>query len=375
MKKFLRAFALMLMLILACPAQAATPTPPPIAIAPQVETPPAQIQQVLDIAYNEWETLAGQTLSNCNKFTEWRGKGVKFGWCAGYITWCMLEAGIPQQEIEPIINLAKKYDDGVWRTSGVYHVMEASVGKVMRGYMAMGRTTMVPQPGFLLVYGCSYNRTIHLALVYDVELLENGLYRITTLEGNMANRVKMYIRDYDLNVQVNTNNKKSTNLFEVPADERVIPESDHVDYSIPVAKPSDSANGKYPYYVLRFLMPWVPGDPALGEMEAAATPAPTAEPTAAPVAAPTAEPTLEPAAQAAAEPQMEATAAPAAETLAPEATPAPEATADPTPDVPGRPAFPCQGKEGKCTFVTYSADDHFCRSCDWNDNGIEDGKE
>lgn len=73
----------------------------------------------------------------------------------------------------------------------------------------------MPQPGFLLVYGCSFNKTIHVALVYDVKDLGDGKYRITTLEGNMASRVKMYIHDYDMNAEVNTNKKTSTNLSEV----------------------------------------------------------------------------------------------------------------------------------------------------------------
>lgn len=382
MKKVMRVIAFLLMLCVACPVLAATTTPLPAEIDPAVQTPPAEIQAVLDIAYNEWETLAGKTLSRVNKYTEWRGKGVGFGWCAGYVTWCMLEAGIPQQEIEGIRAEAKASDTGLFEPEGVYHVMEAGVSKVLEGYQRMGRVTMTPQPGFLLVYGCSYNETIHLALVYDVEELGEGKYRITTLEGNMSNRVKMYIHDYDPSVEINTNSQKSTNLTVVPEEERVLPESDYVDYDVPSAKPSSSASRKYPYYVYAFLMPWVPGDPAPTTAEPAATPAPTpaptAEPTATPVPAPVADAsaTAVPAAEVTVDDDAAQAPAPV-ETAVPEVTPtpAPAETAEPTPTPESRPTYPCQGKDGTCPYITYAADDHYCRNCDRNDNGVEDSQE
>ena len=254
------AFAALLALLSVPAAQAATstPTPPPVMIETSPVEPPEVIQNMLDIAYNEWETLAGKTLTTTNKYTEWRGKGVSFGWCAGYITWCMLEAGVPQYEMEYFLDESNDTEEGFFPVEGVMHVQEAGVGKLLRCYQRMNRTTMIPQPGYILVYGCSYNKTIHVGLVYDVIDLGEGRYRITTLEGNMSNRVKMYVRDYDMNAEVNTNNRKSTNLTAIPEDEYPLPESSYVDYSITTAKPSSSATNKYTYYVHCFLMPWVP---------------------------------------------------------------------------------------------------------------------
>lgn len=252
MKKFLRCIAIALMMSTLCAtafAAKSTPTPPPVAITQMVVQPPEEIRAVLDLAYSEWETLGGKTLKNVNKYTEWRGKGIGFGWCGGYITWCMLQHGIPMEELQ-------KMEEGP--VEGIVHVKEASVGKLLRGYQMMNRSTNVPQPGFLLVYGCGYNETIHVGLVYDVQELGGGKFRITTLEGNMSKRVKMYIHDYDMNAEINTKNKKSTNLSLVPEGERTLAESNHLDYTIPTAKPSSSANGKYAYYVNCFLMPWIP---------------------------------------------------------------------------------------------------------------------
>ena len=50
-------------------------------------------------------------------------------------------------------------------------------------------------------------------------------------------------------------------------------------------------------------------------------------------------------------------------------------TAEPTAAPPSGPSFPCQGEDGKCTYITRSEDDPFCRKCARNDNGIEDAKE
>lgn len=361
----------MLMLIPAAQAASATPTPPPVMIPAEPAQPPQVIQDALDIAYTEWETLAGKTLPRCNKFTEWRGKGVSFGWCAGYVTWCMMEAGVPMHEIEHFLDTSNDTPEGFYPVEGVMHVQEAGVGKLLRAYQRMNRTTMVPQPGYILVYGCSYNKTIHVGLVYDVIDLGGGRYRITTLEGNMSNRVKMYIRDYDMNAAVNTNNRRSTNLTEVPEGERTRPESSYVDYSIVTAKPSSSASNKYSYYVHCFLMPWVPTEPAVTP-----TPAPTAVPTATPAPEATATPAPMATPAPTTTPVPEVTSTPAPESTA---TPAPEATAAPAPEETAAPeagpAFPCQGKNGECPYVTREEDDPFCRACDRNDNGVEDSAE
>ena len=391
MMKRILCLTLAMLLTLLCAATAhaakATPTPPPVMIETSPAQPPEVIQNMLDIAYNEWETLAGQTLSRTNKYTEWRGKGVSFGWCAGYITWCMMEAGVPMYELEHFLDESNDTEEGFYPVEGVMHVQEAGVGKLLRAYQRMNRTTMIPQPGYILVYGCSYNKTIHVGLVYDVIDLGEGRYRITTLEGNMSNRVKMYVRDYDMNAEINTNNRKSTNLTAIPEDEYPMPESSYVDYSITTAKPSSSATNKYTYYVHCFLMPWVPEE--VEEVETVATPAPTAEPTMTPAPtatpAPAATPTPAPVVTAIPAPEVpvepEITAEPEVEIPAeePEEEPAEEPVEDPTPEATQAPeeseGFPCHGKDGTCPYITRSEDDHYCRNCDRNDNGVEDALE
>lgn len=255
-------------------AATATPTPPPRETAPEiVEDVPEEIQALLDLAYHEYTTLNGKTLSKVNKYTEWRGKGVGFGWCGGFITWCTLQLGFPQERLQDMIEEPKP---------GIQHVKEASVGKLLRGYQKMGRSTDIPQKGFLIVYAVrkTLNMTTHIGLVYDVQDLGNGKYRITTIEGNMSSRVKMYVHDYDRFAA-----DRTRNLSEIPMEERTRKEDATFNYKLQMDT----------WYANCFLMPWIPEDyaPATPTPMPTATPTMTPEPTPTPVPTPT--PTASPA--------------------------------------------------------------------------------
>lgn len=214
---------------------------------------PAEIQQVLDLAYDQWLETDGAELKESNKFTKWRNNST-WGWCGGFITWCMLELEIPQQEKNKI-----KTEE----VEGVVHVKEAGVGKLQDGYARMNRLTRIPQKGFIAVFGngksfegVGVTKFYHVGLVYDVVELSEGKYRITTIEGNVSSpgddthkkaghTVRMYTRDYDLYAE-----KKSLDLTLVPEDERTQEESALFSW-------------KYTYnneglYIYDFLMPWIP---------------------------------------------------------------------------------------------------------------------
>lgn len=265
MMKRIAALALLLCLISSTTLAADnTPTPPPLEITQEVLEPPALIRSVLDIAHTEWETVGGAALKKSNKYTKWRNN-YEWGWCAGFITWCMLEAGVPMMDSEKVVTeLAKESEDGFYHPEGVAYVKLSNVGDLLISYLAMNRTTHIPQPGYLLVYGASYSGYIHVGMVYDVQPLGDGKFRITTIEGNMSNTVKMYIHDYDMYAD------KEQNLSMVPEAERTLEAARNLDYKIPQGK----VGGKmYNFYVNCFLMPWVPGD----EMNDLTTPTPPAQ--------------------------------------------------------------------------------------------------
>jgi len=218
-----------------------------------IEDIPETIQQLLDLAYTEWQAVDGQDLKLSNKYTRWRNEG-SWGWCGGFITWCMLELGIPQEE-------KNKTPQG--EVSGVVHVKEAGVGKLYDGYVRMNRITRVPQKGFIVVYGngkkfgdTESTGYYHVGLVYDVEELSEGIYRITTIEGNVnspgddthskaGSTVRMYTRDYNLYAE-----KKPQDLSLVPEEERTQEESALFSYDYTYGNPN--------LYITIFLMPWIP---------------------------------------------------------------------------------------------------------------------
>ena len=240
---------------------AETPLPPEVP-EEVIQEIPGAIQQVLDLAYDQLIETNGQNLKEKNKFTKWRNN-YEFGWCGGFITWCMLEVGIPQE----VKNKTPKEE-----VPGLVHVKEAGVGKLYDGYLRMNRVTGIPQKGFIVVFGNGSNKYVkagvtpyyHVGLVYDLELLDSGKYRMTTIEGNVSvdftdaegNRtksghtVRMYVRDYDPNAE-----KKKENLSQVPEEEQDQEESLIFSYGYTYKNPA--------MYVTCFLMPWVPGDPAL----------------------------------------------------------------------------------------------------------------
>ena len=252
-------------ILLAVPSASAktTPTPPPPEVPGEIlQEIPAAIQATLDLAYSELMEVNGQELKKKNKYTKWRND-YEWGWCGGFVTWCLLQNDIP---------MSSRSDTPKHEVSGLVHVKEAGVGKIYEGYQRMNRVTSLPQKGFVVVFGNSSSKYVkagvtefyHVGLVYDVELLENGLYRITTIEGNVSldftdadgvrhkspHTVRMYTRDYNPNTA-----KKKDDLTLVPEEERTQEESVTFSYNYTYNNPS--------MFISYFLMPWVPGDPSL----------------------------------------------------------------------------------------------------------------
>ena len=209
-----------------------------------VQDIPEAIRQVLDYAYEQMIEADGKNLKDKNKFTKWRNN-YSFEWCGGFVTWCMLEAGIPMEE-------KNKIKEG--EVEGLFHVKEAGVGKLYDGYAKLNRITRVPQKGFIAVYGNEgkggSTPYYHVGLVYDVEKLSESGYRITTIEGNVeGHRIRMFVRDYDLSM-ASDKKTKSKDMTLVPEDERTQEETDLFSYGYAYKKKN--------MYITIFLMPWIP---------------------------------------------------------------------------------------------------------------------
>ncbi|MDD4080923.1 MAG: Ig-like domain-containing protein [Eubacteriales bacterium] len=160
-----------------------------ILVVESAETP-EQITRALDIALGEWQASLGKTIGRSNKYTKWYcGRPCEFGWCGGFVSYCLDEAGLPM---------------AYWRESELqlhgnpHAVREADVLKLLRGYTNMGRISNLPRPGYLVVYGKRGGyKTIHVGLVTRAEHQGEGVYLIETVEGNVSKRIKRYSYLYD----------------------------------------------------------------------------------------------------------------------------------------------------------------------------------
>ena len=247
--KRLTSFFLALLLLcsstaaLAAKKPKATPTPAPQEIGTEIIEPPEQVLRLLEVAYDEWVTVNGKDQGVKNKYTTWFNNynWGRNSWCAGFVTWCMMEAEIPQLMME---ELKEQYEEGV-APAPVFHVTASRPTTMAPGYLYMHRTSAIPQKGFVALYAHGSNKYIHVGLVYDVELLPNGKYRLTCIEGAMRNTVRMFVYDYDPTAE-----PKKKNVTLVPKDERTEEERKNFTYG----KHGDG------WHINCFLMTWVPGD-------------------------------------------------------------------------------------------------------------------
>ena len=250
-----RTVSIILALFLLCSSSALaakkpkpTHTPAPENIPMELVEPPEQIRHLLDIVHEEWTTVNGKDQGKKNKYTTWYNDYPwgKNRWCAGFVTWCMLEAGIPQEMEDEVMEL----EEGV-APEPVFHVKSSKPTTMAPGYLHMHRTSAVPQKGFIVLYGAKSNKYIHVGFVYDVEIIPDGKYRLTCIEGATMNTVRMYVYDYDPAAE------KAKNISLVPKEERTETESKTFTYK---RHGSDKS-----WYVNCFLMPWVPDGNTSGE--------------------------------------------------------------------------------------------------------------
>lgn len=182
-----------------------------------IDVPTELMKKTIAAAENEFVTLDGKGVKRANKYTKWyAGKsGVEFGWCGAFVGWCLEEAGVPMYRVEKAQKVA---DDATFAIS------EASVGKILKGYQKMERTTDIPRPGYLVIYSVTkksyYN--IHVGLVTEVSDLGDGKYLLTTIEGNVSSRVKKYKYYYDSSQEAAEKQRNMSALpEEMQTDEKV----------------------------------------------------------------------------------------------------------------------------------------------------------
>lgn len=177
---------------------------------------PEVIRKAIELGIAEWEQAQGTTFKKKNKYTNWYyGPSASFGWCGAFTSFSLGEAGL-EQEATNTWKQATPLPDGQ-----PHGIREAGVPKLLSGYTNMDRTTQIPRPGYLVIYGRRGGyKTIHVGLVTAVMDRGDGVYQVETVEGNLANRIKRLTYLYDSKVD----NPNQKNLRILPEEERVAPE-------------------------------------------------------------------------------------------------------------------------------------------------------
>lgn len=211
--------ALTLLLLTAC------------AFAREAETPPPEIERMLEIAREQLEKHGGKVLKKTNEYTVWYyGDKTAIGWCGAYTSWCANQAGVTQLKeaqilsyLEDNVNAADMKYPPITEIPDVFAMNEVNVIRLRNSYKQLDRLVDIPKPGYQIFYGrIGGAPTLHTGYVETVREISEGVYEITTLEGNVGSRIKRYCTRYTVNPK-----RKHHNYSVVPAKERVVEDAQY----------------------------------------------------------------------------------------------------------------------------------------------------
>jgi len=178
---------------------------------------PETIKNYVYVLNREFYSVKRAKLPKYNQYAKWyyRRKN-EVGWCAVFTIYCANASGnLPLGE--------KEVDTE--NPPMVQFFREGQVGNQYDGFNSLGRFVDVPKPGYTVVYADMSNayRTTHIGSVTDVQDMGDGIYMVTTVEGNMSNSVKSYCYLYDSNktnhyIGLDNRNRLQYNMSEVPAE-------------------------------------------------------------------------------------------------------------------------------------------------------------
>lgn len=155
------------------------------------EALPETIKNYIYVLLREFNTVKRSRLPKYNQYAKWYyGRKKEVGWCSVFTIYCANAAGNP---------VPKAKEVNRENQSMVQFFAEGQVGNQYDGFMKLGRFVGIPKPGYLVIYAEMKNsyRTTHIGSVVDVQDMGDGVYMVTTVEGNMSNTVKSYRYLYD----------------------------------------------------------------------------------------------------------------------------------------------------------------------------------
>ena len=185
---------------------------------------PLSIQNLVYIGKREFLSNQMHRLPKYNQYAKWYYKKKKeVGWCSVFASYCVNAAGLNTFKYNTI-NIDSVNKDYV------FGLLEGQVGHQWDGYSSVNRFVDIPKPGYFVIYGNTKNayKFTHIGLVVDVVNKGDGIYKITTVEGNMSNTVKCYSYLYDSKIK-----HPKKNISELPKSEQtnqLIQYKEHTGY-------------------------------------------------------------------------------------------------------------------------------------------------
>lgn len=177
------------------------------------EDMPLEARNFVLFARAQFEKHPFEKLPKANEYTQWYYHDKReIGWCSVFQIYCAYHSGL---------QLLKYKQDVTVAPDAVISAMEGRVGNVYYVFEAQNRWLQademeaIPKPGYLVIYGVRGSTPYtHVAIVESVTALGDGLYELTTIEGNVNSTIKRMNYRYDA-----TPKKKYYNMSVIPENE------------------------------------------------------------------------------------------------------------------------------------------------------------
>ena len=160
----------------------------------------------------EFEKNNWTKLPKNNEYTKWYyHDNREIGWCSVFQLYCAYHSGLQLIRYKQDVNV---------EPDACISAMEGRVGNVRLAFEEHGRWVDgteggVPKPGYLVIYGVRASTPYtHVAIVESVKEMGDGVYELTTIEGNLNSTVRRINYRYDA-----TPKRQYYNMSVVPEDE------------------------------------------------------------------------------------------------------------------------------------------------------------
>ncbi len=179
------------------------------------EDMPLAARNFVLLARAQFEKHPFEKLPKANEYTDWYFHDDReIGWCSVFQIWCAYHSGM---------QLVKYKEDVTVNPGDCISAQEGRVGNVYYVFEEQGRwqqadkVEAIPKPGYIVVYGVRGSTPYtHVGIVETVKDLGDGVYELTTVEGNINSTIKRMNYRYDA-----TPKRKYYNMSVVPEDEIV----------------------------------------------------------------------------------------------------------------------------------------------------------